>query len=87
MVGRDGAATRKERLKEIARYIQSALYAAKGEISFSKTVAYFQYEMGLTEVKIQEYFEVLKNLGQFVLDFEHDKIKRVNEGENQTDSE
>jgi hypothetical protein len=83
MVGRDGAATRKERLKLIARHIQATLYA-EGEISFSKTIAYFQYDMGLTEIKIQEYLEVLKNLGQFVIDYEHDKIKRENEEEKPT---
>jgi hypothetical protein len=35
--------------------------------------------MGLTREKLQEYLEVLRDLGQFVMDFEHDKIKKADE--------
>jgi hypothetical protein len=80
MVGRDGAEARKERLQRIARTIQATLHK-EGEIQLTKTVAVLQYEMGLTGEKIREYLEVLRDLGQFVLDFEHDKIKKVIEEE------
>jgi len=76
MVGRDGAEARKERLRRIARTIQAALHK-EGDIPLSKTIAVLQYEMGLTKEKIQEYLEVLQDIGQFFLDFEHDKIKKA----------
>jgi predicted solute-binding protein len=76
MVGRDGAEARKERLQRIARTIQAALHK-EGEIPLSKTIAALQYEMGLTREKLQEYLEVLRDLGQFVMDFEQDKIKKA----------
>jgi protein-disulfide isomerase-like protein with CxxC motif len=80
MVGRDGAEARKERLQRIARFIQAALHK-EGEIQLTKTVAVLQYDMGLTREKLQEYLEILRDLGQFVMDFEHDKIKKVIEEE------
>jgi hypothetical protein len=80
MVGRDGAEARKERLQRIARTIQAALHK-EHEIPLSKTIAVLQYEMGLTREKLQEYLEVLSDLDQFVMDFEHDKIKKAEEGE------
>jgi hypothetical protein len=80
MVGRDGAEARKERLRRIACTIQAALHK-EGEIPLSKTIAVLQYEMGLTKEKIQEYLEVLQDIDQFFLDFEHDKIKKANEEE------
>jgi hypothetical protein len=80
MAGRDGAEARKERLQRIARTIQTTLHK-EGEIQLTKTVAVLQYEMGLTGEKSREYLEVLRDLGHFVLDFEHDKIKKVIEEE------
>ena len=82
MVGRDGAEARKERFQRIARTIQAALHK-EGEIQLSKTIAVLQYEMGLTKEKLQEYLEVLKDLGQFIMDFEHDKIKKADVEETQ----
>jgi hypothetical protein len=79
MVRRDGAEIRKERIQQIGRIIQRSLHN-HGEISFSKTLATFKYEMGLTEDKIKEYLQILEELGQFVIDKEHDKIKKVTEG-------
>jgi len=73
---RDGAVTRKERMQEIARVIQRSLHN-EGEISLPKTIATLQYEYGLTKEKILEYLEILEDLGQFVLDREHDKIERT----------
>jgi hypothetical protein len=80
LVGRDGAEARKERLQRIAKAIQAALHK-EGEVSLSKTVAVLQYDMGLTREKIREYLEVLKEVGQFDLDFEGDKIKKNSDKE------
>jgi hypothetical protein len=79
MVRRDGAEIRKERIQEIARLVQRLLHS-HGEISFSKTLATFQYEFGLTKEKLTEYLEILEGLGQFILDKEHDKICSIKEG-------
>lgn len=78
MVRRDGAAIRKERIQEIARFIQRSL-CNHGGISLSKTIASLEYEFGLTKEKIMEYLSILEALGQFVLDKEHDKIRKVSE--------
>lgn len=80
MVRRDGAEIRKERMQEIARTVQSLLMK-HGKLSFSKTVATFQYETGLTKQKIIEYLEIMEGLGHFVLDKEGDKIRKASEGE------
>ena len=79
MVRRDGAEVRKERIQEIARLIQRSLHA-HGELSQSKTIATIQYEFGLTRDKIQEYIGILEGLGQFVIDKEQDKIKKLTDG-------
>ena len=76
MVRRDGAEVRKERIQEIARLIQRLLLN-HGELSLSKTIAVFQYELGLTKEKVIEYFGVLEGLGQFILDKERDKIVKA----------
>jgi hypothetical protein len=77
MVGRDGAAARKERLQRIARSVQASLHK-EIEIPLSKTIAILQYEMGLTKEKIIEYLEVLRDNEQFALDYESDKILKTN---------
>jgi len=76
MVRRDGAAIRKERIQEMARFIQRSLLNHQA-ISLSKTVAMLQYEFGLTKEKILEYFQVLEDLGQFTLDLEGDRIEKA----------
>jgi len=78
MVRRDGAEVRKERIQEIARLIQRSLLN-HGEISLSKTVATFQYEFGLTKEKVMEYLSILEGLGQFVVEKEQERIKRITE--------
>jgi len=78
MVRRDGAEVRKERIQEIARVIQRSLQN-HGELSLSKTVALLQYEFGLTKEKLLEYLGVLEGLGQFVIEKEHDRIRRISE--------
>ena len=80
MVKRDGAAIRKERIQEIAKTIQSLLHK-QTEISLSKTVAILQYEFGLTKEKIMEYLRILEALGQFTLDIERDKIRKIMESD------
>lgn len=74
MVRRDGAEIRKERMQEVARFIQRALVNEK-ELSLSKTLAVLAYETGLTKEKLMEYLSILENLGQFVIDKEQDKIR------------
>jgi hypothetical protein len=78
MVRRDGAEIRKERIQEVARFIQRALLNEK-ELPLSKTLAVLEYETGLTKEKLMEYLSILENLGQFVIEKEHDKIKRTSE--------
>jgi len=78
MVKRDGAAIRRERMEEIARTIQRNLHN-HGEIPLRQNVALFAYKLGLTKPKVTEYLRILEELGQFVLDFEGDKIRKVSE--------
>jgi hypothetical protein len=42
-------------------------------------LAVLEYETGLTKEKLMEYLSILENLGQFVIEKEHDKIKRTSE--------
>ena len=79
MVRRDGAEVRKERMQEVARFVQKSLLNEK-ELSLSKTTAVLAYETGLTKEKLTEYLSILENLGQFVVEKEQDKIKRRSEG-------
>jgi len=79
MVRRDGAATRKDRMQEIARKIHGLL-ANHRELSLSKTVAMLQYEYGLTKGKIIEYLEILESLEHFSIDVERDRIQKISEG-------
>jgi len=78
MVRRDGAEIRKERIQEVARFVQRALLNEK-ELSLSRTLAVLQYETGLTKEKLMEYLSILEGLGHFVIDKEHDKIRRISE--------
>ena len=74
MVRRDGAEIRKERIQEVARFIQRALLNEK-ELSLSKTLAVLAYETGLTKEKLMEYLNILENLGQFAIKKEQDRIR------------
>jgi predicted transcriptional regulator len=80
MVRKDGAEARKERLQRIAQAIQAALHK-EGELSLSKTMASLQYEFGLTKDRVQEYLEILENVGQFEIDKQNDKIKKARQSE------
>jgi hypothetical protein len=79
MVGHNGADARKERLQEIARFIQRKLFAEK-EISLSATLTQIQYDFGLTEAKTVEYLRLIEKLGQFRIVEKEDKILKVTEG-------
>jgi len=79
VVKRDGAAVKKERIQEIAKLIQRSLLNNK-ELSLSKTVATLEYEIGLRPERIMEYLTVLEKIGQFIIDNEGDKIKKISEG-------
>jgi hypothetical protein len=82
MVKRDGAETRRERISQIARIIQAALFQKKDngeesdEISFQKTVGAIMYETGLTREKVVEYLEVIEVMGQIELDVVNDKVRK-----------
>ena len=75
---RDGAETRKERLQQIAKFVQASLFQNKesGEIPLSKTVAKLMLATGLTEPKVLEYLGLLQKADEFELDAQNDKIKR-----------
>jgi len=75
----DGAEARKERIAQIARFIQSQLYANKdtGWIPYKKTVTKIEIETGLTRQKIIGIIELLCEAGdRFDLNREEDRINR-----------
>ncbi|MCK4434003.1 hypothetical protein KAU92_00835 [Candidatus Bathyarchaeota archaeon] len=78
MVRKDGAEARKKRIQLIGVFIQRKLFEDK-EIFLSKNVAALQYEYGLTKLKIMEYLGILEAIGQFVIDEENDKIRKITE--------
>jgi hypothetical protein len=84
MVRRDGAEARKERITMIARTIQAVLHKKKEnqepeELPLDKTVAKLSIETGLTREKIMEYLRLLETDGQFALDMDKNKIRRITE--------
>ena len=80
MFRRDGAEIRKQRIQEVARFIQRTLLNEK-TLSLSKTIALLQYEFGLTKGKLMEYLTILESLGRFVIEKEQDRIRRIGESE------
>jgi hypothetical protein len=74
----DGATRRKERLAEIARSVQAALFesAQVGWVSLQKVVASISISTGLVPSRILEYLQLLNEAGQFELDISDGKIKR-----------
>jgi len=75
MVKRDGATTRGERIQKIVKEILKLLEKSENdEISFSKTIALLEYEIGLTPEKIRQYLEVGEKMERFVIEEENDKI-------------
>ena len=79
MVRRDGGAIRHERMKEMATFIHRQLERdpETPTISLSKTVAHFQYEIGLRLEKVLEYLKILEKLEHFTIDEEADLIKKT----------
>ena len=75
----DGAAARKERIRQIAQYVQAQLYQNKdtGEIRFSRTIAALAFDTGLTKPKIVEILELLQENGQIEIDRQSDTIKKA----------
>jgi hypothetical protein len=76
MVRRDGAEVKRERLEEIAREIQRLLFN-EGQICFSRCVNALIYKHGLKKERAIEYLEILEGLDKFVIDKEHDIIKKA----------
>ena len=79
MVKGDGATRRKERLEDIAKFVQATLHQNKesGEISLSKTVVQLMLLTGLKELTVKEYLGLLEKAGQFETDVQGDKIHRA----------
>jgi hypothetical protein len=81
MVKGDGAQRRKERLEEIAKFVQAALHQSKeaGDegISLSKTVVQLMLLTGLKELTVKEYLGLLEKAGQFEMNVQADKIHRA----------
>jgi hypothetical protein len=80
MVRRDGAEARKERMHKIAQFIQANLHS-QGELVFSKTRATLQYELGLTKERVDEYLEILEQIGEFEIDRDTDRIRKIKPAE------
>ena len=80
MVSRDGAQIRKERIQTITQFVISQLYKNENKISFSRTIASLEYEIGLRREKIVEYINIGADVGRFVIDNENDLIKSIDKG-------
>jgi len=76
--GRNGADMRKERIQEIAQFLQRLLNK-NPQLILSNTLAELQYQFGLTESKLLEYMIILEKRGQFVIDRVNDKILKPSE--------
>ena len=82
MVKRDGAETRRERITEIARFIQAAFQKKKEageseELSLSKLVSTMMFLKGLTKDTVMEYLEVIQGMEQIEVDVVNDKVRRL----------
>lgn len=78
MVRMDGAEARKERIAQIAKAIQAALFQnkEKGWIPLPETVSQIMIDTGLTQNKVLEYLHLLNATGQFEIDEKEARIKR-----------
>jgi len=75
----DGATRRRERIAEIARSVQSALFQAKplDWVSLKELVATISIQTGLVPSRILQYLALLNDAGQFELDIVDGKIKKA----------
>ena len=78
---RDGAATRAKRIKEIAKMIHAAFQqsiekAETPELSLSKTIGKIKFDMGLKQVTIIEYLDVIQDNDQIEIDYKNDKLRK-----------
>jgi hypothetical protein len=81
MVKQDGAETRRERISDIARFIQAAFQKSKEtgeseELSLSKLVSTMMFQKGLTKEKVTEYLDVIQAMGQIELDLVNDRVMK-----------
>lgn len=53
MVKKDGGWVRTQRLMRISTFVAKAM--SEGEVTIDKTLAWIQWEMGLTEQRAREY--------------------------------
>jgi len=72
MVRRDGAETRRQRIKELSKKLQGAK-----NLPIKKLYALVSINFGLTSEKTLEYLEVLEQLGQIEIDREMGTVSWV----------
>ncbi len=82
MVRNDGAETRKARIAEVAKIVNSLLQQAKEKVKadnipLRRTVAKIMVDTGLTKPKVMEYLQLKNDEGVFEIDETADKISRV----------
>jgi len=82
MVKKDGAETRRERIKEIARSLQAAFHEKKEkgeklELQLSKFISSVMFNTGLTKEKVILYLEVIQDMDQCGIDFDNDKVRKT----------
>ena len=82
MVKKDGAETRRERISQIARDLQSAFHELKEkeekeELVLSKFIAFQMFNMGLSEGKVMEYLRIIEKVGQCEIDTANDIIRKL----------
>jgi hypothetical protein len=75
----DGASRRRDRIAEIARSVQSALFQAKplDWVPLKELVATISIQTGLVPSRILQYLALLNDAGMFELDVDEGKIKKV----------
>ena len=81
MVKRDGAETRRERIKEIAKMLQAGFHekmekGEKPEFQLSKFITLVEFDYGLSREKVIEYLEIIQGIGQIEIDYENDKLRK-----------
>jgi hypothetical protein len=80
MVRKDGAEVRRQRIHEIAQAVLKGLNQ-KQTLQLSNVLSSLQYDTGLTKEKILEYLDIMAEQGQFVIDNDHDTIRKATDSQ------
>lgn len=73
----DGATTKIQRHKEIAKLVHGLIHNSKDDHTpLQRTISLIEVEVGLSRSKAESYLKTLESLGHFELDFEDDKIRK-----------